>query len=187
MVARGVVDPAELHRRTDSLIRHAGSAGEARDALRQFGRTLEDGHFGVRWPKPEFVDAIERFVRGGGTSSDLTAALDGTAETTGVQNAVGMLPSYNFSSGVFEEWEKIDGVTMYDTILKGADEDKQDLKGRDTCYSCTIRCKRVVEISEGPYKVDPHYGGPEYETTSTFGNYCGISDLADLGIQLAVF
>jgi aldehyde:ferredoxin oxidoreductase len=102
----------------------------------------------------------------------------GTAETTGVQNAVGMLPSYNFNSGVFEGWEKIDGPTMYDTILKGADVDKQDLRGRDTCYSCTIRCKRVVEITEGPYKVDPHYGGPEYETTSTFGNYCGIDDLA---------
>ena len=102
----------------------------------------------------------------------------GTAETTGVQNAVGMLPAYNFNSGVFDGWEKIDGPTMYDTILMGADEDKQDLKGRDTCYSCTVRCKRVVEITEGPYKVDPHYGGPEYETTSTFGNYCGISDLA---------
>jgi len=36
----------------------------------------------------------------------------------------------------------------------------------------------VVEITEGPYQVDPHYGGPEYETTSTFGNYCGVSDLA---------
>jgi aldehyde:ferredoxin oxidoreductase len=41
-----------------------------------------------------------------------------------------------------------------------------------------VRCKRVVEITEGPYKVDPHYGGPEYETTGTFGNYCGVSDLA---------
>jgi aldehyde:ferredoxin oxidoreductase len=102
----------------------------------------------------------------------------GTAETTGVQQAVGMLPAYNFSSGVFEGWEKIDGPTMYDTILVGAAEDKQDLKGRDTCYSCTIRCKRVVEITEGPYKVDPHYGGPEYETTSTFGNYCGVDNLA---------
>lgn len=102
----------------------------------------------------------------------------GTAETTGVQNGVGMLPTYNFNSGVFEGWEKIDGPTMYDTILLGANEDKQDLKGRDTCYSCTVRCKRVVEITEGPYKVDPHYGGPEYETTSTFGNYCGIDDLA---------
>ncbi|MBE7551199.1 MAG: aldehyde ferredoxin oxidoreductase family protein [Anaerolineales bacterium] len=102
----------------------------------------------------------------------------GTAETTGVQQAVGMLPAYNFNSGVFEGWEKIDGPTMYDTILVGAAEDKQDLKGRDTCYSCTVRCKRVVEITEGPYKVDPHYGGPEYETTSTFGNYCGVDDLA---------
>jgi aldehyde:ferredoxin oxidoreductase len=102
----------------------------------------------------------------------------GTAETTGVQQAVGMLPSFNFNSGIFEGWEKIDGPTMYDTILLGAHEDKQDLKGRDTCYSCTVRCKRVVEIKEGPYRVDPHYGGPEYETTSTFGNYCGIDDLA---------
>lgn len=102
----------------------------------------------------------------------------GTAETTGAQQSVGMLPSFNFNSGVFDNWQKIDGPTMYDTILLGAAEDKQDLKGRDTCYSCTIRCKRVVEITEGPYKVDPHYGGPEYETTSTFGNYCGVDDLA---------
>jgi aldehyde:ferredoxin oxidoreductase len=102
----------------------------------------------------------------------------GTAETTGAQQSVGGLPTYNFSSGVFDNWQKIDGTTMYDTILKGADEDKQDLRGRDTCFSCTIRCKRVVEITEGPYKVDPHYGGPEYETSSTFGNYCGIDNLA---------
>ncbi len=102
----------------------------------------------------------------------------GTAETTGAQHAVGMLPTYNFTSGVFDEWEKIDGTTMYDTVLKGADQDKQDRQGRDTCFGCTIRCKRVVEITEGPYQVDPHYGGPEYETSSTFGSYCGINDLA---------
>ncbi len=102
----------------------------------------------------------------------------GTAETTGVNNTLGTLPTYNYNSGVFDEWEKIDGTTMYDTILKGAAEGKQDRDGRDTCYACTVRCKRVAEITEGPYKVNPFYGGPEYETTSTFGNYCGISDLA---------
>jgi len=102
----------------------------------------------------------------------------GTAETTGAQQKAGGLPTYNFNSGVFDDWEAIDGTTMYDTILRGATEGKQDRYGRDTCYSCTVRCKRVVEINEGPYKVDPHYGGPEYETTSTFGNYCGVSDLA---------
>ena len=102
----------------------------------------------------------------------------GTAETTGANQTSGTLPTYNYNSGVFENWEAIDGTTMYDTILRGAAEGKQDRQGRDTCYACTVRCKRVVEINDGPYKVNPHYGGPEYETTSTFGNYCGIDDLA---------
>jgi len=102
----------------------------------------------------------------------------GTAETTGANQTSGTLPTFNYNSGVFENWEAIDGTTMYDTILRGAEEGKQDRLGRDTCYACTIRCKRVVEITEGAHKVDPKYGGPEYETTSTFGNYCGIDDLA---------
>lgn len=102
----------------------------------------------------------------------------GTAETTGSNQTSGTLPAYNYNSGVFDGWEAIDGTTMYDTVLRGAAEGKQDREGRDTCYACTVRCKRVVEITEGKYKVDPHYGGPEYETTSTFGNYCAIDDLA---------
>jgi aldehyde:ferredoxin oxidoreductase len=104
----------------------------------------------------------------------------GTAETTGSNQTSGTLPSYNYNSGVFDGWEAIDGTTMYDTVLRGAAEGKQDRLGRDTCYACTVRCKRVVEINEGKYKVDPHYGGPEYETTSTFGNYCCIDDLASI-------
>ncbi len=102
----------------------------------------------------------------------------GTAETTAGQQIAGGLPTFNFNSGVFDEWEAIDGTTMYDTILKGAHVDDQDRFGRDTCYACTVRCKRVAEINEGPYQVDPKYGGPEYETLATFGSYCGIGDLA---------
>ena len=102
----------------------------------------------------------------------------GTAETTGSNQTTGTLPTYNYNSGVFDGWEAINGTTMYDTILRGAPEGKQDREGRDTCYACTVRCKRVVEITEGKYQVDPLYGGPEYETTSTFGNYCAIDDLA---------
>jgi aldehyde:ferredoxin oxidoreductase len=52
------------------------------------------------------------------------------------------------------------------------------LKQRDTCYACVVKCKRVVEINEGPYKIDPRYGGPEYETLGTFGSYCGVDNLA---------
>ena len=42
---------------------------------------------------------------------------------------------------------------------------------------CVVRCKREVEVKEGPFRVDPRYGGPEYETIATMGSYCGIDDL----------
>ncbi|MEN8188858.1 MAG: aldehyde ferredoxin oxidoreductase family protein [Thermodesulfobacteriota bacterium] len=101
----------------------------------------------------------------------------GTAATIGAQQAAGGLPSYNFNSGVFDKWESIDGTTMYEKILKGADSGEQDRHGNDTCYGCIVQCKRVVEVTEGPYKIQPRYGGPEYETSSAFGNYCGVDDL----------
>ena len=110
--------------------------------------------------------------------SDITGLSKyGTNETTGANQTSGTLPAYNFNSGVFDGWEALDGATMYETVLKGAAEGKQYREGRDTCFACTVRCKRVVEITEGPFQVDPYYGGPEYETTSTFGNYCAIDDL----------
>jgi len=126
-------------------------------------------------------DGLNKLARWGAANladSDIAGlAKYGTAETTGANQSSGTLPTYNYNSGVFDGWEPIDGTTMYDTILKGAKEGNQDREGRDTCYACTVRCKRVVEITEGPYKIDPHYGGPEYETTSTFGSYCAIDDL----------
>ncbi len=102
----------------------------------------------------------------------------GTAGVVGAQQRSGGLPTHNFNEGVFDGWEPLDGTTMYDTILLGAADNKQNTRGRDTCYACTVRCKRMVEITDGPYKVDPLYGGPEYETLATFGSYCGVRDLA---------
>jgi aldehyde:ferredoxin oxidoreductase len=92
----------------------------------------------------------------------------GTASVTMFQNMIGSLPTRNYTEGQFEQAEAISGEVMADTILKK----------RETCYACVVRCKRVVEITEGPYKADPLYGGPEYETLGTFGSYCGIADLA---------
>jgi len=93
--------------------------------------------------------------------------LYGTAEVTSWQDETGGLPTRNWNSGTFEGFEAIDGKTMADTILKE----------RDTCYACTVKCKRVVEVTEGDYLVDPVYGGPEYETVASFGSYCGIDNL----------
>jgi aldehyde:ferredoxin oxidoreductase len=92
----------------------------------------------------------------------------GTAGVLSSQHKAGGLPTHNWDSGVFEGYEAIDGQTLYDTLLKE----------RDTCYACTVRCKRVVESSAEPYKLDPLYGGPEYESLATLGSYCGVDDLA---------
>ncbi|HEX6104841.1 MAG TPA: S41 family peptidase, partial [Gemmatimonadales bacterium] len=51
----GVVDPVALHRRTDSLLRGAGSARSAARALREFAAAFHDGHFQVRRPPPALV------------------------------------------------------------------------------------------------------------------------------------
>jgi aldehyde:ferredoxin oxidoreductase len=105
----------------------------------------------------------------------------GTASVVMPQHSMGTLPTYNYKEGQFEFADDLSGEKMYDTILRGAAEGKQDKQGRDTCYSCVVRCKRVVEL-EGKYKVDPVYGGPEYETLGTFGSYCGIKDAAAVAL-----
>ena len=81
-------------------------------------------------------------------------------------HTAGGLPTRNFREGVFEGAEKITGQTMTKTLLV-------DTGG---CYACVIRCKRIVK-AEQPYKVDPLYGGPEYETCASLGSLCGVDDL----------
>jgi len=124
--------------------------------------------------RPEIADRealleLARWGREHFPESDIYGmGLHGTAEIVNYQHEVGGLPTRNWSSGAFEGHEKIAGETMTKTILKK----------RDTCYACVVACKRVVEVTEGPFQVDPFYGGPEYETISTFGSYCGVDDLA---------
>jgi aldehyde:ferredoxin oxidoreductase len=96
----------------------------------------------------------------------------GTAVVVLFNNTLGTLPTRNYTEGQFESCEPISGEKMAETILKE----------RDTCYACVVKCKRVVEIKDGAYKVDPRYGGPEYETLGTFGSYCGIDDLAAVSL-----
>jgi aldehyde:ferredoxin oxidoreductase len=124
--------------------------------------------------RPEIADkeALADLARWGAQNfpdSDVyDMGVHGTADVLAYQNEDGGLPTRNWSSGIFEGWEPISGNVMSDTILKK----------RDTCYACVVRCKRVVETEWQGKKVDPHYGGPEYETLATLGSYCGVDDLA---------
>jgi aldehyde:ferredoxin oxidoreductase len=123
--------------------------------------------------KPQMADknSLIRLARWGAEkypSSDVySLGLTGTAGAVAFQNQDGGLPTRHWTSGVFEGYKAIDGETMAATILKE----------RDSCYACTVRCKRVVEIQNGDYKVNPYYGGPEYETLSTFGSLCCVDNL----------
>src|SRR5512138_701476 len=92
----------------------------------------------------------------------------GTASVVSPQNMNGTLPTRNYNEGQFELSDPISGEKMAETILKK----------RDTCFACVVKCKRVVEITDGPYRADPFYGGPEYETIGLMGSSCGIADLA---------
>jgi aldehyde:ferredoxin oxidoreductase len=71
-------------------------------------------------------DRLTKLAKWGSTNladSDITGlAKYGTNETTGANQSSGTLPTYNYNSGVFDGWEKIDGSTMYDTVLRGAAE-----------------------------------------------------------------
>ena len=91
----------------------------------------------------------------------------GTAGDVPAMQAVGGLPTRNFNEGQFGGFESISGEYVTETILKD----------RDTCFSCSVRCKRVIETEFQGEKVLPFYGGPEYESTATLGSYCCVSDV----------
>jgi aldehyde:ferredoxin oxidoreductase len=124
--------------------------------------------------RPELADpkALRALAKWGGShlAESGVAGFNrlGTAGMLVGQSLVGGLPTRNWASGTFERAEDIGGELINETIIKE----------RDTCFGCVVRCKPVVEITEGRYAVDPRYGGPEYETLAALGAYCGVSDLA---------
>lgn len=96
----------------------------------------------------------------------------GTPGGVAYLNQMGILPTHNFKKGTFEKFENITGELLYDDYM---------IK-RDTCTACPVSCKRVVETEYKGQKVDPKYGGPEYETIGAFGSICLIDDLAAISL-----
>jgi aldehyde:ferredoxin oxidoreductase len=77
----------------------------------------------------------------------------------------GDVPVRNFRDSAFPEVKQIHGGVLKDTIRVGM----------EGCFACPVRCKKIIKL-EQPYKIDPEYGGPEYETLASLGSNCGISD-----------
>ncbi|MBO9371059.1 MAG: aldehyde ferredoxin oxidoreductase family protein, partial [Chloroflexi bacterium] len=90
----------------------------------------------------------------------------GTAYVPPVTNEVGILPTYNFRTGVFAGAEAISGRVLSEKYL---------IRPK-ACYGCPIACGRLTRVE------DPVFGGegegPEYETIGALGSACGVDNLA---------
>jgi aldehyde:ferredoxin oxidoreductase len=113
----------------------------------------------ARWFGEEYKDLMSWAVRdiGQGTQGGLI----GLSHTGG-------LPTKNFGKALFENAELLSGDRNYEMMLKD----------RDTCQACPVECKQVFEYEdEDPYrKVNPEYGGPEYEAMGALGPICYVDD-----------
>ena len=93
----------------------------------------------------------------------------GTGAHLDAQVASGNLPIRNFRDGDFPNAMALSAETIKETVRIGM----------EGCYACPIRCKKIVKI-DGPLKVNPDYGGPEYETLAALGSNCGVNDLSSV-------
>jgi aldehyde:ferredoxin oxidoreductase len=93
---------------------------------------------------------------------------NGTAANLEGGAFTGDVPIRNFTSNLWEEMaEALTGSTLTEKYLVN----------RAACAFCSVACKRVVEVKEGPFAV-PKGPGPEYETIVAFGALLGSMDLA---------
>ncbi|NPV09373.1 MAG: aldehyde ferredoxin oxidoreductase family protein [Anaerolineae bacterium] len=115
------------------------------------------------------VRELARFMARGVAEGELAVNMHkyGTGVDMAAGELSGNLPVRNWQGTRFPQAKDISAETLADTIRVGM----------EACYACAVRCKKVVSL-EQPYRVDPAYGGPEYETIAAVGSNCGVSDLA---------
>lgn len=116
----------------------------------------------------KFREALKEYARLSGESPVTQIYTKyGTAATLQVANALGGLPTRNFSSGIYEKAENISGERLYDVIV--------ERKGKPShaCMpGCIIRCSNVYIDKMGKEIVSPL----EYETIALMGSNLDIDD-----------
>jgi aldehyde:ferredoxin oxidoreductase len=94
----------------------------------------------------------------------------GTPAVLAVCNALGILPTHNFSVGQFEQVDAISGETIAELIDQRAGEGR---KGQPCIQGCVIQCSNVFPDPEGKATV----ASLQYENIALLGSNCGISDI----------
>jgi aldehyde:ferredoxin oxidoreductase len=82
-------------------------------------------------------------------------------------NSAGVLPTRNFSDGVFAGAERINGFVM---------EQRYKI-GDAACFACPMSCSNICLVKDGRYR-GTVTEGPEYETACMYGSNLGVDDFS---------
>jgi len=93
----------------------------------------------------------------------------GTNAALAISAITGDLPAKNWALG--------DNTAISAKIEGGVLSGPDFLIGNESCHGCMVGCKRVVHITDGPYK-GVEGPGPEYEGVASLGSLLMIGDMA---------
>jgi aldehyde:ferredoxin oxidoreductase len=115
---------------------------------------------------PEKFKEVSRRWREDNMANPVTSNIKqfGTAGDFGGYIPVGDVPIKNWSRGTLEGWEKLTGQSMVSTMFKK----------HDTCPSCTIAHRKVLELKGGEFTGECAL--PEYEVLVGAGSLIGITE-----------
>lgn len=116
----------------------------------------------------EGAKKVVRLLKENPVSSQFTKY--GTAAMVDICQALKVLPTRNFTHGVFDGAEKINAQTMYDTIKERGGEGMT----QHACqHPCAIQCSNVYPDKEGKLLCSPI----EYETMALMGSNLCLDNL----------
>ena len=93
----------------------------------------------------------------------------GTIMCVSFTNSLGILPTRNFQTGVFEGADKISGETFAEKYsVRGATPSK-------ACFGCPAGCARLSKVDVKGFEGKGE--GPEYESVASLGSVTGVDNL----------
>lgn len=131
------------------------------------------GHGGVKLADlnafNKHISKIWKYWENPTPSCALGLGTSGTIGVLGFTNDLGILPTRNFRTGVFEGADKINGRTFAEKYsVKGARPSK-------ACFACPAGCARLSLVEEPGYEGKGE--GPEYESVASLGSVTGVDNL----------
>ncbi|MEM3742510.1 MAG: aldehyde ferredoxin oxidoreductase C-terminal domain-containing protein [Nitrososphaerota archaeon] len=115
-----------------------------------------------------FREAIANLIKNRvKTPENLWAESDGTPLIVDLSHNAGILPTYGFTSGSYEYYDRINTDRVKEVTYK-----------KYACPHCLLVCKRILKLDIKLIK------SPEYETLAMIGSNTGLRSLRD-GAEVA--